>query len=71
MVVLREISAGLDLRSQEGRNQLLQRAKPLLTAITAPATALMLRKEVAALAGVSQAGDDVDDLQRLLLSTIR
>jgi DNA primase len=53
--LLREASAELDLRSQEGRNQLLQRAKPLLTAITAPTTALLLRKEVAALAGVSQA----------------
>ncbi|HEX5362714.1 MAG TPA: DNA primase [Gallionella sp.] len=53
--LLREISAELDLRSQEGRNQLLQRAKPLLTAIAAPAAALLLRKEVAALAGVSQA----------------
>ena len=53
--LLREVSAGLDLRSQEGRNQLLQRARPLLTAIVAPATALMLRKEVAALSGVSQA----------------
>jgi len=53
--LLREVSADLDLRSQEGRNQLLQRAKPLLTAITAPTTALLLRKEVAALAGVSQA----------------
>jgi len=53
--LLREVSAGLDLRSQEGRNQLLQRARPLLTAIVAPATALLLRKEVAALSGVSQA----------------
>ena len=53
--LLREISAELDLRTQEGRNQLLQRAKPLLAAIAAPATALLLRKEVAALAGVSQA----------------
>jgi DNA primase len=53
--LLREVGAGLDLRSQEGRSQLLQRAKPLLTAITAPTTALLLRKEVAALAGVSQA----------------
>jgi DNA primase len=53
--LLREISAELDLRTQEGRNQLLQRAKPLLTAIVAPATALLLRKEVAALSGVSQA----------------
>ncbi len=53
--LLREVSAELDLRSQEGRNQLLQRAKPLLTAIVAPATALLLRKEIAALSGVSQA----------------
>lgn len=53
--LLREISAGLDLRQAEGRNELLQNAKPLLTAITAPTTALLLRKEVAALAGVSQA----------------
>jgi DNA primase len=53
--LLREIGKGLNLGTQEGRNQLLQRAKPLLTAIAAPATALLLRKEVAALAGVSQA----------------
>ena len=53
--LLREVCAGSDLRTQEGRNQLLQRAKPLLTAIAAPATALLLRKEVAALSGVSQA----------------
>ncbi len=53
--LLREISAELDLRTQEGRNQLLQRAKPLLTVIAAPTTALLLRKEVAVLAGVSQA----------------
>ncbi|MDO8350869.1 MAG: DNA primase [Gallionella sp.] len=53
--LLHEISLELDLRSQEGRNQLLQRAKPLLSAITSPVAALLLRKEVAALAGVSQA----------------
>ncbi|HZW86080.1 MAG TPA: DNA primase [Gallionella sp.] len=53
--LLRELSAELDLNSQEGRNQLLQRAKSLLTAIVAPATALLLRKEVAARSGVSQA----------------
>jgi DNA primase len=34
---------------------LLKNAQPLLTAITAPTTALLLRKEVAALAGVTQA----------------
>ena len=53
--LLREVGAGLDLRTQEGRNQLLQRAKSLLTAITAPTTALLLRKEVAQQSGVSQA----------------
>ena len=53
--LLREVSADVDFRTQEGRNQLLQRAKPLLTAIVAPAMALLLRKEIAAVAGVSQA----------------
>jgi DNA primase len=53
--LLREISSELDLKSQEGRNQLLHRARPLLSAIASPVTSLLLRKEVAALAGVSQA----------------
>ena len=53
--LLRQIALDLDLRTSEARNQLLQRAKPLLAAITAPTTALLLRKEVAALAGISQA----------------
>ena len=53
--LLRELSGQVDLRTQEGRTVLLQRAKPLLTVISAPATALLLRKEVAALAGVTQA----------------
>ncbi|MDE2310769.1 MAG: DNA primase [Betaproteobacteria bacterium] len=53
--LLRELSAQVDLRTQEGRSALLERAKPLLTAISAPSTALLLRKEVAALAGITQA----------------
>lgn len=53
--MLREISSELDLKSQEGRNQLLHRARPMLSAIASPVTSLLLRKEVAALAGVSQA----------------
>lgn len=52
--LLRELSAQVDLRTQEGRSNLLEHAKPLLTAITAPAMALLLRKEVAALAGITQ-----------------
>lgn len=53
--LLRELTLDLDLKSQEGRNQLLHRAKPLLSVIVSPVTSLLLRKEVAALAGVSQA----------------
>ncbi len=53
--LLRELTAQVDLGTQEGRSALLKNAQPLLTAITAPATALMLRKEVAVLAKVEQA----------------
>jgi DNA primase len=53
--LLREITREIDIKTQEGRNQLLQRAKPLLSAIPSPVASLLLRKEVAALAGVSQA----------------
>ncbi len=53
--LLRELTAQVDLRTQEGRSALLKNAQPLLTAITAPTTALLLRKVVAALAGVTQA----------------
>ncbi|MBI1175423.1 MAG: DNA primase [Sideroxydans sp.] len=52
--LLRELSLQVDLKTQEGRSALLQHAKPLLTAISAPTIALLLRKEVAALAGVAQ-----------------
>ena len=53
--LLRELSTQVDLKTQEGRSALLEHAKPLLTAIAAPTTALLLRKEVAALAGITQA----------------
>ncbi len=53
--LLRQLTAEVDLRTQEGRSSLLKNAQPLLTAISAPTTALLLRKEVAALAGVTQA----------------
>lgn len=52
--MLRELSALVDLRTQEGRSNLLAHAKPLLMVITAPTMSLLLRKEVAALAGVTQ-----------------
>jgi DNA primase len=53
--LLRELTAHVDMKTQEGRSALLKNAQPLLTAITAPTTALLLRKEIAALAGVTQA----------------
>ncbi|MBI4937047.1 MAG: DNA primase [Nitrosomonadales bacterium] len=53
--LLRELSAQVDLGTQEGRSAMLQRAKPLLTAIAAPMAGLLLRKELAALAGITQA----------------
>jgi DNA primase len=53
--LLRELTADIALHTPEGRSALLKNAQPLLTAITAPSSALLLRKEVAALAGVTQA----------------
>ena len=53
--MLRELSARADMKTQEGRSAFLEHARPLLTAITAPATGLLLRKEAAALAGITQA----------------
>jgi DNA primase len=53
--MLRELSRRVDLKTQEGRSSLLEHAKPLLISIAAPTIALLLRKEVAALAGITQA----------------
>jgi len=53
--MLRELTSRVDLKTQEGRSALLEHAKPLLTAITAPTIALLLRKEMAALSGITQA----------------
>jgi DNA primase len=52
--MLRELTAQVDLHTPEGRSALLQKAQPLLAAITAPTMALLLRKEVAALSGMTQ-----------------
>ncbi|WP_035384596.1 DNA primase [Ferriphaselus sp. R-1] len=58
--LLRELGSRVDLATQEGRSALLEYAKPLLVAISAPSTALLLRKEVAALAGIA-----LDELEAL------
>ena len=52
--LLRELTSRVDLRTQEGKSHLLEQAKPLLSMINAPTLSLLLRKEVAALVGISQ-----------------
>jgi DNA primase len=52
--LLRELTAQVDMQTQEGRAHLLQLARPLLAQVVAPALSLMLRKRLAELAGISQ-----------------
>ncbi len=49
-----ELSSRVDRGTAEGRAHLLQEAKPLIKAITAPMLSLMLRKQLAELAGFTQ-----------------
>ncbi len=58
--LLRELTAQVDMQTQEGRAHLLQLARPLLSQVAAPALSLMLRKRLAELAGISQA--ELEDL---------
>jgi DNA primase len=58
--LLRELTAQVDMQTQEGRAHLLQLARPLLMQVAAPALSLMLRKRLAELAGISQA--ELEDL---------
>lgn len=53
--LIRELSIQVDLQTQEGRSAFLEHARPLVTAINAPTTALLLRKEIALCAGITQA----------------
>ncbi len=53
--LLRELTAQVDMDTQEGRARLLQLARPLLAQVAAPALGIMLRKRLAELAGISQA----------------
>ena len=52
---LRELRAGVNLRSQEGRAQLSENAKPLVQKIKAPIFSLQIRKRLAAEVGLTQA----------------
>jgi len=52
---LKQLSSGVDMASAEGRAKFLQDAKPLVKQISAPIFALMLRKRIAELSGITQA----------------
>jgi DNA primase len=52
--LLQEIASRVDMRTAEGRAKFLQEAKPLVKQVAAPMLSLMLRKQVAEIAGVTQ-----------------
>lgn len=52
--LINELKSRVDLSSTEGRAKLMQQAKPLVKQIAAPMLSLLIRKELAQLAGVSQ-----------------
>ena len=52
---LKELTAGVDMGSAEGRTKFLQDAKPLVKQVSAPILGLMLRKRVAELGRISDA----------------
>src|SRR3954463_14499544 len=54
-ILVRELVARVDMRTIEGRAKLLQEAKPLVKQIAAPMLSLMLRRQFAELAGLSEA----------------
>jgi len=53
--LLQQLTANVDMATAEGRAKFLQDAKPLLKQVAAPMLSLMLRKQMAAIAGVDQA----------------
>jgi DNA primase len=54
-ILAQELTSRVDMRTAEGRAKFLQEAKPLVKQVTAPMLSLILRKQIAELAGVSQA----------------
>lgn len=52
--LLNELSSHVDRNTHEGRAKLLQEAKPLVKQIPAPMLSLMLRKQLAEIAGITQ-----------------
>ncbi len=54
-VLLQEMTSRTDMRTAEGRAKFLQEIKPLVRQVPAPMLSLMLRKQIAEAAGMSQA----------------
>ena len=52
--LLQQLASRVDMRTAEGRAKFLQDAKPLVKQVTTPMLSLVLRKQVAELAGVAQ-----------------
>ena len=52
--LLDDLKSRVDLTSHEGRARMLQDARPLVKQVAAPLLSLMLRKQLAQLAGISQ-----------------
>ncbi len=52
--LLQQLASRVDMHTAEGRAKFLQDAKPLVKQVAAPMLSLMLRKQVAELAGVAQ-----------------
>jgi DNA primase len=57
-ILAQELASRVDLRTAEGRAKFLQEAKPLVKQVPAPMLSLLLRKQIADLAGVTQ--DELD-----------
>ena len=52
--LVRELSSRVDLNTHEGRARFLQEARPLVKQVAAPLLSLLLRKQFAQMAGISQ-----------------
>ncbi len=52
--LLDELKSHVDINTHEGRARLLQEARPLVKQVAAPLLSLMLRKQLAQIAGISQ-----------------
>jgi DNA primase len=64
--LLQELQGEQDLRKEEGRAAMLQRAKPLLKQISAPLLSVMLRKRFAEIAGIAREElDSLLDIKRI------